>query len=93
MSSHLDFWRPSKRQLETLADCVAARLDTARTARLLGVSEPVFVSWTKRLAAAVAEEERREAEFLARPVEAPALTTAELRVARAAVSVTALRPI
>jgi hypothetical protein len=39
MRSHLDFWRPSKRQLEALADCVAAGLDTARTARVLGVSE------------------------------------------------------
>jgi hypothetical protein len=67
MSSHLDFWRPTKRQLETLADCVAARLDTARTARVLGVSEPAFVAWTKRLAAASAEEELREAEFCARP--------------------------
>jgi hypothetical protein len=62
-----DVWRPSKRQLEALADCVAARLDRARTARVLGVDEPAFIAWTKRLAAAVAEEERREAEFLARP--------------------------
>jgi hypothetical protein len=67
MSSHLDFWRPTKRQLETLADCVAARLDTARTARLLGVSETMFVAWTRRLAAASAEEERAMAAFLARP--------------------------
>jgi hypothetical protein len=67
MSSHLDFWRPSKRQLETLADCVAARLDTARTARVLGVSEPAFVAWTKRLEAGIAEAQRREAAFLARP--------------------------
>jgi hypothetical protein len=57
-------WRPSKRQVELLADCVAAGLDTARTARVLGVDETMFVTWTKRLAAAVAEEERREAEFL-----------------------------
>jgi hypothetical protein len=63
VSSHLDFWRPSKRQLETLADCACAGLDAARTARLLGVSEPTFMAWTKRLAAASAEEERREAEF------------------------------
>jgi hypothetical protein len=63
----IDAWRPSKRQLEVLAECSIARLDTARTARLLGVSEPVFAAWTKRLAAAVAEEELREAEFLARP--------------------------
>jgi hypothetical protein len=62
-----DVWRPSKRQLETLADCACAGLDTARTARLLGVSEPVFAAWTKRLAAAAAEEARREAAFLARP--------------------------
>jgi hypothetical protein len=34
---------------------------------VLGVDETMFVTWTKRLAAAVAEEERREAEFLARP--------------------------
>jgi hypothetical protein len=67
MSSHLDFWRPSKRQLEVIAECSIARLDTARTARLLGVDETVFVAWSKRLAEAVAEEERREAEFLARP--------------------------
>jgi hypothetical protein len=60
-------WRPSKRQVEVIADCVAARLDTARTARLLGIDEPVFAAWVKRLAAAVAEEGRREAEFLARP--------------------------
>jgi hypothetical protein len=60
-------WRPSKQQLETLAECSIARLDTARTARLLGVSEPVFVAWTKRLAAAVVEEERAMAAFLARP--------------------------
>jgi hypothetical protein len=38
----------------------------------LGVSEPTFMAWTKRLALAVAEEERREAEFLARPAEASA---------------------
>jgi hypothetical protein len=67
MSSHLDFWRPSKRQLETLADCVAALLDTARTAALLGVDETMFVAWTKRLASAAAEEERLLAAFLARP--------------------------
>jgi hypothetical protein len=67
MSSHLDFWRPSKRQLEMLAECSIARLPAARTARLLGVSEPVFAAWTKRLAAAAAEEERLLAEFLARP--------------------------
>jgi len=60
----IDVWRPSKRQLEVLADCAAARLDTARTARLLGVSEPVFAAWTKRLAAASAEEERRKPRFL-----------------------------
>jgi hypothetical protein len=60
-------WRPSKRQLEVLAECSIARMDTARTARLLGIDEPVFVAWSKRLAAAAAEEERREAEFCARP--------------------------
>jgi hypothetical protein len=60
-------WRPSKRQLETLADCAAARLDTARTARVLGVDETVFAAWARRLSAAAAEEQRREAEFLARP--------------------------
>jgi hypothetical protein len=65
----IDVWRPSKRQLETLADC--AGLDTARTAKLLGVSEPTFMAWTKRLAAAVAEEER-EAAFFARPPETSA---------------------
>jgi hypothetical protein len=63
----IDAWRPSKRQLETLADCVAARLDTARVAQLLGVDETMFVVWLARLAAAAAEEEWREAEFLARP--------------------------
>jgi hypothetical protein len=63
----IDSWRPSKRQLETLADCVAARLDAARTARLLGVDETMFIAWTKRLALAVAEEERAMAAFLARP--------------------------
>jgi hypothetical protein len=72
MSSYLDFWRPTKRQVETIAECAIARLDAARTARLLGVSEPTFMAWTKRLALAVAEEERREAEFLARPAEASA---------------------
>jgi hypothetical protein len=34
-----DARRPTRQQLETLADCVAAELDTARTARVLGVSE------------------------------------------------------
>jgi hypothetical protein len=34
---------------------------------VLGVDETMFVAWTKRLAAGVAEEERREAAFLARP--------------------------
>jgi hypothetical protein len=67
MSSHLDFWRPSKRQLEVIAECAIARIDTARTAKLLGIDETMFAAWTKRLAAAVAEEERREAAFLARP--------------------------
>jgi hypothetical protein len=51
-----------------LADCAVARLDVARTARLLGVDETVFAAWLARLAAAAAEEERREAAFLARPV-------------------------
>jgi hypothetical protein len=60
-------WRPSKRQLEVIAECAIARLDTARTARLLGIDETMFAAWTKRLAAAVAEEERREAAFFARP--------------------------
>jgi hypothetical protein len=63
----IDAWRPSKRQLETIAECAAARIDAARTARLLGVSEPTFMAWTKRLAAGVAEEERLVAAFLARP--------------------------
>jgi hypothetical protein len=72
----IDVWRPSKRQLEVLADCAAARLDTARTARLLGVSEPVFAAWTKRLAEASAEEERREAEFMARRYDPPDLAVA-----------------
>jgi hypothetical protein len=76
VSSHLDFWRPSKRQLEVLADCACAGLDTARTARVLGVDETVFVAWSKRLAAAVAEEERREAEFLARRYDPPDLAEA-----------------
>jgi hypothetical protein len=67
MRSHLDFWRPSKCQLEVIAECSIARLDTARTARLLGVDETVFVAWSKRLAEAVAEEERAMAAFLARP--------------------------
>jgi hypothetical protein len=58
-----------------LADCAAARLDTARTARLLGVSEPVFAAWTKRLAEASAEEERAMAAFLARPREEEAAGT------------------
>jgi hypothetical protein len=53
-----DYWRPSKRQLEVLAECSIARLDTARTAQLLGVSEEVFAAWTKRLAAAVAHGAR-----------------------------------
>jgi hypothetical protein len=76
VSSHLDFWRPSKRQLETLAECACARLDTARTARLLGVSEPVFVAWSKKLAEASAEEARREAEFMARRYDPPELAEA-----------------
>jgi hypothetical protein len=63
----IDAWRPSKRQLEVLAECSIARLDTARTARLLGIDEPVFVAWAKRLAEASAEEERAMAAFLARP--------------------------
>jgi hypothetical protein len=67
-----DAWRPSKRQLETLADCVAARLGTARTARVLGIDETVFVAWSERLAEASAEEERREAAFFARPPETSA---------------------
>lgn len=67
MSSHLDFWRPSKRQLETLADCVAARLNTARTVRLLGIDEPTFMAWTKRLAKGAVFEQRMVAEFMAAP--------------------------
>jgi hypothetical protein len=59
-------WRPSKQQIALLADCACAGLDTARTARILGVSEPTFMAWTKRLAAGTAEEQRREAEFMAR---------------------------
>jgi hypothetical protein len=49
-------WRPSKRQLETLADCVAAGFDTARVAMLLGIDEATFIAWTKRLAAGAAYE-------------------------------------
>jgi hypothetical protein len=67
------FGRPSKRQLETLADCAAARLDTARTARVLGVDETMFAAWTKRLTTASAEEARREAEFMARRYDPPEL--------------------
>jgi hypothetical protein len=67
-----DAWRPTKRQLEVIAECSIARLDTARTARVLGVDETVFVAWSKRLAEASAEEERREAVFLARPPETSA---------------------
>jgi hypothetical protein len=59
-------WRPTKRQVEIVAECAIARIDTARTAKLLGIDEPMFVSWAQRLAAAAAVEERREAAFLAR---------------------------
>jgi hypothetical protein len=60
-------WRPSPQQIELLADCACAGLDAARTARLLGVDEAVFVAWTKRLGAAAAQGERMlEQEFLAK---------------------------
>jgi hypothetical protein len=60
-------WRPTKRQLEVIAECSIARLDTARTASILGIDEATFLAWTKRLALAVAEEERAMAAFVARP--------------------------
>jgi hypothetical protein len=62
-------WRPSKRQLETLADCICARLDTTRTARVLGIDEPAFVAWTRRLAAGA----RLEVELLSQVPAAPVL--------------------
>jgi hypothetical protein len=76
MRSHLDFWRPSKRQLEVIAECAIARIDTARTAKLLGIDETMFVAWSKRLATASAEEERREAEFMVRRYDPPDLAEA-----------------
>jgi hypothetical protein len=54
-------WKPSRRQLEVLADCMCAGLDTTRTARQLGVDEAEFVAWAKRMAAGIAEVKRREA--------------------------------
>jgi hypothetical protein len=69
MSSPLDIWRPSKRQLEVIAECAIARIDTARTAKLLGVDEPMFAAWTKRLAAGA----RLEVELLAQVRAAPVL--------------------
>ena len=41
-------WRPSKRQVELLVDCLTARLGTAEPAQQLGVSEPEFVAWAAR---------------------------------------------
>jgi hypothetical protein len=50
-------------------DCACAGLDAARTARLLGVSEPEFVAWTKRLEAGA----RLEVDLLAQVPAAPVL--------------------
>jgi hypothetical protein len=86
-----DVWRPSKRQLETLADCVAARLDTAQTAALLGVDETMFLAWTKRLAAGAAWEQQHASALLAAPVKIA--TRAEQECWRRSVSISALRPI
>jgi hypothetical protein len=82
-------WRPSKRQLELLADCACAGLDASRTAALLGVSALTFLAWTKRLSMASAEEERREAEEIARPATLP--TRAEQERWRRAVLPAALQ--
>jgi len=52
----------------------------------------MFVAWTKRLAAAEAEEERREAEFLARQPETSALGGHARSSSRAGQFRSALRP-
>jgi hypothetical protein len=87
----INVWRPSKRQLEVIAECAIARIDTARTAKLLGIDETVFVSWSKRLAAGAAWEQQHVAALLAAPVTLP--TRAEQEVWRRGVSIAALRPI
>jgi hypothetical protein len=61
-------WRPSKRQLEVLADCACAGLDAARTAALLGIDEPTFAAWARRLAAGARLDDEMLATGPARPV-------------------------
>jgi hypothetical protein len=66
-------WRPFNRQVELLVDCLTARLGTAETARQLGVSEPEFVAWAKRVGV---RSESYEVSWLDGEGEEPPLPTA-----------------
>jgi hypothetical protein len=63
-------FRPTIRQLETIAECIAARVSPAQTAAVLGIAEGDFVAWGRRLAnareaqATIAADNMREARLL-----------------------------
>ena len=70
IGSERPLFKPSTRQLETIAECVAARMSPVATAAALGIPESDFVAWGRRLAdaraarAATAAESMREARAL-----------------------------
>jgi hypothetical protein len=45
-------WKPTTRQLETIADFSNARMPAEAIARILGIPEAQFRAWTARLVAA-----------------------------------------
>jgi hypothetical protein len=52
-------WRPTLKQLETIADMDTARLPPAAMAAAVGLSLDAFIGWRRRsMAAARAEDER-----------------------------------
>jgi len=61
-------WKPTTRQLETLAELAIARAPVAVMAAALGLTPEAFVAWRRRsLAAARAEEERYKPEPIPEP--------------------------
>ena len=46
-------WRPTKSELETIADMATARLPSHKIAKMLGIEVEAFVEWGLRTSSAV----------------------------------------
>jgi len=62
-------WRPTKSELEMIADMATARLPNERIAATLGVDLEAFVIWALRAARAVEQEPERQPPAISEPLE------------------------